>query len=145
MGSAPGFKSALENHWGLSNSHEGVARMKGPILGEHPFTMVLPRPNIALGFVTNSEQGEPRVNKRSPGLPNRIEDTRLTKGPASPKVSRVGRTLLSAAVEVDFLSSGRWWLDFRCQLGVPATQPALAIAVVFADHEKYKSPQPLSS
>jgi hypothetical protein len=109
MGSAPGFKSALENHWGLSDSHEGVARMKGPILGEHPFTMVLPRPNIALGFVTNSEQREPRVNKRSPGLPNRIEDTRLTKGPASPKVSRVGRTLLSAAVEVDFLSSGRWW------------------------------------
>lgn len=60
--------------------------MKGPILGEHPFTTVLPRPNIAIGFVTNSEQGEPRVNKRNPGPPNRLEDTRLTKGLANPKV-----------------------------------------------------------
>jgi hypothetical protein len=90
MGSAPGFKSALENHWGLSNSHEGVARMKGPILGDHPFTTVSPQPNIALDFVTNSEQREPRVNKRTPGPPNRLEDTRLTKGTASPKVSPCG-------------------------------------------------------
>lgn len=43
--------------------------------------------------------------------------------------ANVGRTLLSVAVEVDSLSRGRWWLDFRCQLGVPTAQPALAIAI----------------
>jgi hypothetical protein len=85
MGSAPGFKSALENHWGLSNSHEGVARMKGPILGDHPFTTVSPEPNIALDFVTNSEQREPRVNKRSPARPTALKTHDLPKVPPGPR------------------------------------------------------------
>ncbi len=49
--------------------------MKGPILGEHPFTTFPPEPNIALGFVTNSEQREPRVTKCKADQPDPIKDT----------------------------------------------------------------------